>query len=636
MQKHFCITWVLCCIFPCLLKAANPFYPVKDIPAALKENAHAVIRLDETNLTIRSLSDVRYVRHYIVTIMNEGGAKEAGLYLHYDQFTSIRSVDGTLYDVDGNKVKSLKNSEIKDISAVDDGSLMTDARMKMHNFYYNVYPYTVEYKVEISVATTAFLPTWSPQSDYECSLQEAKLSVDAPADFNLRYKGAQCQETPVITKEKNRTVYTWQISNQPAVKKEAFSGRISQVLPTVFLGPANFKISGYEGSMSDWNSFGTFFYKLNENRDVLPDNTKAVVHKLVDGLSTDKEKINALYRYLQKNYRYISLQFGIGGWQTFDAASVAAKGYGDCKALSNYMMALLKEAGIKSNCVIIKAGEGEHRIREDFPSSQFNHVILCVPGAKDTTWLECTSQTLPPGYLSSFTDNRLGLLVDEKNSKLVRTPVYDMNSNRQIRNIEATIDDKGDAVVNAVTLYTGIQQDDLHSRIHSLGNDKQLEHLRKYLDFSSYDVTKFNYSEIPGDIPSIREDLSIKATSYAAVTGKRIFITPNMMTKSLSRFYKAEARKTPVYIDFSYVDTDTVHISVPAGYKPEALPPKVNLDTRFGRYSSQCTFEGNRLTFIRKRECYQGEYPPAAYPELADYYNAITQADKAKVVLVKE
>ncbi len=72
------------------------------------------------------------------------------------------------------------------------------------------------------------------------------------------------------------------------------------------------------------------------------------VHELTDHLTDKRQKVFALYDYLQKNTRYISVQLGIGGWQPFPADYVATKRYGDCKALSNFMVALLKEAGIKA------------------------------------------------------------------------------------------------------------------------------------------------------------------------------------------------------------------------------------------------------------------------------------------------
>src|ERR1043165_5657722 len=98
--------------------------------------------------------------------------------------------------------------------------------------------------------------------------------------------------------------------------------------------------------MASWADFGKFIYTLKQGRDVLPENTRQTIHQLINGVSDDKKKIAILYEYLQKNTRYISIQLGIGGWQPFDAKFVATKAYGDCKALSNYMFSLLKEAGI--------------------------------------------------------------------------------------------------------------------------------------------------------------------------------------------------------------------------------------------------------------------------------------------------
>ena len=109
--------------------------------------------------------------------------------------------------------------------------------------------------------------------------------------------------------------------------------------------------------------------------------------------------------------QYISIKLGIGGWQPLTAKFVSEKGYGDCKALTNLMMALLKEAGIKSNYVLILAGADENDINTSFPASYFNHVICAVPMAADTVWLECTSQVKDPGYMVSFTGNMHSLIL---------------------------------------------------------------------------------------------------------------------------------------------------------------------------------------------------------------------------------
>src|SRR5690606_888532 len=119
----------------------------------------------------------------------------------------------------------------------------------------------------------------------------------------------------------------------------------------------------------------------------LPAHIAQQVKALTSGITDVKEKITVLYNYLQKNTRYISIQLGIGGWQPFDDSYVAKNGYGDCKALTNYMQSLLTSANIPSFYTLVYAGASgtaKNRFVPDLPSQQFNHVVICVPTGKDS------------------------------------------------------------------------------------------------------------------------------------------------------------------------------------------------------------------------------------------------------------
>lgn len=198
---------------------------------------------------------------------------------------------------------------------------------------------------------------------------------------------------------------------------------------------------------------------------------------------------------MQENTRYISISLGIGGWQPFDAKYVSSKKYGDCKALSNYMYALLKEAGIRSVYTVTGRGFDLNYFLPDLPCSQFNHVILFVPNGNDTTWLECTSQSLPAGYVGVDNCNRQALAVDENGGVLVNTPSYRMNENLQQRIIVATLEADATLNIKSSTTYGGIQQDRYHDLINSLSKDKLKEVLHEDLDFATYDIISFDYKE---------------------------------------------------------------------------------------------------------------------------------------------
>jgi hypothetical protein len=517
--------WLLSTLLSFLLylpaRAGDGDYAVARISPALLKNANAVLRLEELRLEIINTGKAVFKNHYVITILDENGDHWADFSEYYDKFRKIGSVEGILYNAEGKQLKKVKTKDIEDLSGVSESSLIDDNRVRHHNFYHRVYPYTVEYTVEVEMNSTLFFPGWVPQGRDRLSVEQSSMCIVAPASYSFRYKAFNYNKEPVKTTERdNKVASRWSVKDMAAIIKESYAPPWHEQTTMVIFGPSDFEVDDYKGNMASWSDFGKFVYTLKQGRDVLPDPVKQKVQQLVNGVSDNKKKIALLYEYLQKNTRYISIQLGIGGWQPFDARFVATKAYGDCKALTNYMYSLLKEAGIRSCYALVRAGSNAGHITADFPSQQFNHVILCVPLGTDTTWLECTSQTLAPGYLSDFTCNRYALLIEENGGFLVRTPLYGLNENQQLRTIRATLDADGTLNMNVLTRYTGLQQDDIHGMINHLSKDKIKEYLHEQLDFATYDIRSFNYKEERSALPSIDESLEMTVSNYATITGK--------------------------------------------------------------------------------------------------------------------
>ncbi len=605
------------------------------IPDSLRKGADVVNRNEEYILTIKSPAKFTVYERHVYTILNSAAASYAHYKTNYDKFCSINSLSGKLFNMMGKEIKHTKKSDWADNSAYDGFSLLSDARYKTNEFYSSDYPYTVEYEEEDEFNGTQYFPSWRPQTSPFMSVQNSKFTIIAPADYVVRYKQSNFNGEPQITQKGETKTYTWEIKNITAKKFEEFAPSFFERAPAVFFAPSRFEVQGFSGDMSSWNSYGKFVYQLVKGRDELPDAIKKRVHELTDNLKDPKEKIFTLYDFLQRNTRYISIQLGIGGWQPFEASYVAEKKYGDCKALSNFMIALLKEAGIQGKYVEIFGGKSPPPFIADFSYSQFNHVISCVPLEKDTVWLECTSQTVSPGYMGSFTGDRNALLIDETGGHLVHTPVYKVGDNVKTRIVKAVSDEQGNLSAEIIVTSTGLQQDFSHSLLYNATKEEREKYLNQMFNLPTYKVIKSEYREERGIIPAMSEYMKIELTNFANITGKRLFIAPNIFGGASEKIPADTARQNTFVSNNAYRNIDSVEIAVPAGYQAESVPNDISIETRFGKYVSSVKVFKGKIVYYRMMEKEAGRFPASDFAQIVKFYDQIYKSDRARVVLIK-
>ena len=626
--------WFILLLITSQISAQN--YNVALIPDSLFKNAHMVKRMEELHVIIKALNKVVVTNKYAITILDEQGEKASEYINAYSSMRDLSNIEGNLYDASGKKLKSVKKKDITDAPSSDGFSLMLDNRYKRHNFYYKQYPYTIEYSDELEINNSYFLPVWMPIEDENYSVQQSKFIVETSPEYELRIKQINFNTAPQITKAKS-TQYSWELKNGMAIEHEPLQPPFKELVPMIYLGASDFSLGNYNGDMRSWLSLGKLNINLNKGRDELPDNVKQDIHKLINGLSNKEEKVQKLYQYLQNNTHYISVQLGIGGWQPFDAKYVAANKYGDCKALSNFMVSILKEAGIKANYVVATAGGGEKGLSEDFPvPSYFNHVITCVPNGKDSIWLECTSQTVPAGYMGSFTGNRKVLLIGDDGGHVVQTPTYTAKENLQTRKTIAVVKPDGSMTADVFTHSTGEQQELQHHLIHDYSKEGREKYLNTALNLATYEVDQSKYTEAPGRIPAIEEYLHIQSPSYATLTGKRLFISPNFVNQSRTRLSSDSVRKYPISFLSAFQDIDTIQIEVPENYQFESVPKTVSIHNQFGDFEMSFNVTNNRVEVIRSQTRNISQFPAADYADLVTYFDKIYKADHSNIVFVKK
>jgi hypothetical protein len=130
--------------------------------------------------------------------------------------------------------------------------------------------------------------------------------------------------------------------------------------------------------------------------------------------------------------------------------------------------------------------------------------------------------------------------------------------------------------------------------------------------------------------------LSLTVSNYANITGKRLFISPNIMSRSITKLKSEEERKYDIVLPNEYRHIDSVEIEIPAGYQPESVPQPVSIQTKFGKYSNDIRISGNKIYYHRVVEQYKGKFASTEYGQMVSYYEAMYKADRNKIVLVKQ
>lgn len=224
--------------------------------------------------------------------------------------------------------------------------------------------------------------------------------VTLPKNLSLNIKKINTNVEPQVTQQANTMSYYWQNNNLPAVVYEANMPNLHQKGQSLIVS-----------TIDDWQIINQWFYQLFKPTQTQNNEISALAQQLFLGKNSEREKIEAVFHYMQKNIRYIGAHVGRGGYKPHMAGDVLKHAYGDCKDQSVLIIALLKEANINAYPVMINTYQSEN-LYSDLVANNFNHMITFVEGEKDNYWLDTSGETgVFPGVFANL-EGKKAFVVD--------------------------------------------------------------------------------------------------------------------------------------------------------------------------------------------------------------------------------
>lgn len=627
-------------LFTCnLIFSQENTYASTLIPDELTEDANAVVRNSIIEITIKGIDKMVVYEKEVVTVLNELGNVDARIAKGYNNDTKITKLSAKIYDALGKQIKKYSKRKFSDVSAISGGTLYSDERVKYVDYIPVAYPYTVVFESEYKNSSTGFIPRWLPTKEYYVGIEKSQYKLNNPLKIIVRTKKKNFKNYPIQDKSSEFNLH-YIFENQRAIKPEALTIASRDLMPYLIVALNNFSLKGVKGYASNWKEFGKWENNnLISGRDILEPATVTKIKDLVKDVDNPIEKAKLIYEFVQNKTRYIGVQVGIGGWKPILANQVDKVGYGDCKGLTNYTKALLAAVGITSYYTLVYAKQ-KINIDKDFATFQGNHAILNIPASElsggNDVWLECTSQTIPFGFLGDFTDDRDVLVITPEGGVIKRTPSYKNETNLQTTKATIRLDEKGTIQATLVRVSKGLKFDNRYhydrypkeelikhykSKVWSYNNNLEVESVKLKNDKEQVVFT---------------EDFSISIEDYATVTDAEILFRVNFFNKNSFIPKRYRNRKLPLQISRGFKDEDDSIIEIPKGYQVETLFEDKSIINKFGMYQiSIDKIDEHHIKYKRTLFIKEGLYPKEDYKAYRAFRRKVAKNDNLRIALIK-
>ena len=617
-----------------LLSFASFSVNAQDVPL------DAIIERYDVSFTMNSATSGSYKVNMRVAVLNSN-AYDVGLFQVYsDSFRSLSSFTGTL-ESNGKIIRKFKSGDLK-ASLIGEGGV-TDATVSYLDPVAPA-PYVVEYTYEVSYRNGFMsFPTFIPVVDPNVALMSSSYELKVPSGTELAYRS-------VVEPEKvsggKSDIYTWRFPTYKGYVYEHMMPSIFETVPYVYAMPESFTYAKTSGKQTDWNSVGKWLYDLQKESCVISDELRSKVYEMISGIQDDRQKIKVLYDYLRKNTRYVSIQMGVGGLKPFPVDMVMKSGFGDCKALSVYMQALLSAAGIRSEYLILDT-DRSNLIDGLYSVGQMNHAMLCVPMQKDTLWIECTNPSLPLGYRHDNIAGHELVLIGENGGKKVRVKAYPDSLSRSVESVEVLLNTDGSAecrgsrflTLDSVEPYVGFANLSEKSRFNAIMGSNSLHPT----NFKINSVTD-NFEEwmtlCDGEeyVPQTTISYEFDAVGYAKVLGDRMFLDINPFAKQIRS--DRHARINDYLRTRKLIIEDRIVLKLPQGYIVESIPSTSTVTSQFGSLRTEvCCYDEDGIRRIEVRQTLKmntGRFGSEEYDSYRNFAKETTRAYSSRIVLRKE
>jgi tetratricopeptide (TPR) repeat protein len=484
--------------------------------------------------------------------------------------------------------------------------------------------------LEYDMVTVIHTPLAAGQfwADYEFDktniMLDEELDVDVPSDRPLKLKNKAGMD-PRISEDNGHRIYHWTSSHlereddQKDKEKEKDKKKKKK--------PEDDRPDVQLTTFVSWEQIGRWYAALEKDRRAPSPEVRAKADELTKGLNTQLDKVEGLYDFVAKNFRYVSLSLGLGRYQPHSAGDVLHDQYGDCKDKHTLLASLLEAEGLHASSVLINSSR---KLDPDVPSpSQFDHVITMLPLGHEEVWMDTTAEVAPFRLLAFSLRNKLALVIpaDGSTPYLEETPADTPMPDTEISEIEGKVNEIGKLEAHVHYTFRGDEELMLRSVFRRVPEAQWQRVVENVNAGMGGDITNLKVSDPAATREPFTMSYDVAKPNFLDWSKKKADLTLPLCQFNLPDLGTAdeedngpdaESLKLGPKAEYVY----KIKLELPAKYTAHApLPLSVRRD--YAEYDATYKLEGSTFTAARTLTMRQDELPATRSTDYQAFRRAV-------------
>jgi len=481
---------------------------------------------------------------------------------------------------------------------------------------------TLEYSIATQIVK-AFAPN---QFWFEHNFLDGTIVLDEQLEVNVPKGRAINLQSPDFRYEKSdsgdRTIYRWKRS-VPSRPKDDAKKKSDDANPK----PPSVRLTTF----GNWEEIARWYSQLEKGRTEPSPEIRAKAQELIQGRTAELDKIQALYDYVAKNIRYVSLSFGLSRYQPHAAAEVFKNQYGDCKDKHTLLAAMLEAASIRSDAVLIPS---LRQLDASLPSpSQFDHMITAVPVDGELIWMDTTTEVAPFRLLAASLRNKSALLVPSDGAgKIVETPRDPPFLSTQRVEVDAQVNELGKLTSKLRYFVRGDNELALRIAFRRTPQTqwKELGQTVATLDGLHGEVTAVKPSDPSDTLKPFELDLDLAQPNYLDWSSKKTRVALPLAAIGVPAV--PENNSGPIHLGSPLDVSVQLKLFLPDNYVAQP-PVGVSVPRDYAEFKSSYRYEDHILTVARSLTFKMRELPPSRTSDYLAFSRAV-ESDETQTLAI--